>query len=120
MRRLQISSAQFESRRGYERSVVFGPDDFNADTKLQLVRLAPSQRIEPHYHKVRTECFKIISGDGEIRVNGEAVATSGNDIILCNPGDVHEFINHSMTEPLIVLVVRTNDPGSSDIIWEES
>lgn len=119
MKRLQLSSAQFELREGYERSVLFDSSDFGAETKLQLMRLAPNQRIKPHYHKVRTECFKIISGDGEIRLNGETAVSSSDDIILCSPGDVHEFINHSLTEPLVVLVIRTNDPGNEDMIWED-
>lgn len=119
MKRLRLSLSKFEPREGYERSVLFTPDDFGANTKLQLMRLAPGQQIAPHHHAVRTECFKIISGDGEIRINGETVASTYDDIVLCNPGEVHGFINHSTTEPLTVLVLRTNDPGNKDMIWED-
>lgn len=82
------------------------------------MRLASGQRIRPHYHNTRTECFRIVSGQGEIKVNGEVVAVSDDDIVLCEPGDVHEFINTSDTEPLTFLVIRTNDPGNKDMIWE--
>lgn len=119
MKRVKLSDRAFESREGYERSVLLTSDDFGANTKLQLMRLAPGQRIKPHHHNTRTECFRIVSGSGEIRINGEVVATSEDDIVLCEAGDVHEFINTSDTEPLTFLVIRTNDPGNEDMIWEE-
>lgn len=118
MKHISLSDSEFESREGYERSVLLTPDDFGADTKLQLMRLAPGQVIKPHHHETRTECFRIVSGQGQIKINGEIVATSENDIVLCEPGDVHEFINTSSTVPLTFLVIRTNDPGNADMLWE--
>jgi len=120
MKHLKLSDSVFESREGYERSVLFAADDFGANTKLQLMRLAPGQRIKPHHHNSRTECFRIVSGNGEIKINGEIVASSENDVVLCEVGDVHEFINTSTTDPLTFLVIRTNDSGNDDMIWEES
>lgn len=118
MKRLKLSESTFEPREGYERSVLLSSNDFGANTKLQLMKLAPGQRIKPHHHNTRTECFRIVSGSGEIMINGEVVASSQDDIVLCDPGDVHEFINTSDTEPLTFLVIRTNDPGNEDMIWE--
>ena len=60
-----------------------------------------------------------INVSGKIEINGDVVATTDNDIVLCEAGDIHEFINISDTEPLIFLVIRTNDPGNEDMIWEE-
>ena len=117
---MKLSDSSFEPREGYERSVLLTNDDFGANTKLQLMRLAPSQSIKPHHHNTRTECFRIVSGKGEIKINGEVVAATDNDVVLCEPGDVHEFINTSMTEPLTFLVICTNDPGNEDMIWEEA
>lgn len=114
-----ISQQEFELRDGYERAVVYTNSDFNNETRLQLMRLGPGQAIAPHHHNIRTECFKIISGTGEIRINGEVVGRSSDDIILCEPGDVHEFYNHSATKPFTFLVIRTNDPGNEDMIWED-
>ena len=118
MKKLQLSDSQFEEREGYERAVLLNNDDFNSNTKLQLMRLAPGQRIKPHHHDVRTECFRIVSGRGQIKINGEVVASNDDDIVLCEPGDVHEFINTSASEPLTFLVIRTNDPGNTDMVWE--
>lgn len=120
MKHLKLSDSVFEPREGYERSVIFTSDDFGTNTKLQLMRLAPGQRIKPHHHKARTECFRIVSGNGEIKLSGEVVASSEKDIVLCEAGDVHEFINTSSTDPLTFLVIRTNDHGDEDMIWEES
>ena len=118
MKILRLSESQFEQRDGYERSVLLTSDDFKADTKLQLMRLAPGQKIRPHHHNVRTECFRIVSGQGQIKTNGEIVASSENDVVLCEAGDIHEFINTSTAEPLTFLVIRTNDPGNEDMVWE--
>ena len=119
MKHIQLSDSEFEPREGYERSILLTNEDFGVSTKLQLMRLAPGQRIKPHHHNVRTECFRIVSGNGSIRINENVVATSGDDIVLCEPGDVHEFKNESTTEPFIFLVIRSNDPGHEDMIWEE-
>jgi mannose-6-phosphate isomerase-like protein (cupin superfamily) len=118
MKHLKLTDSTFEPREGYERSVLLTSDDFGANTKLQLMRLAPSQSIKPHHHNQRTECFRIISGNGRIKINGEIVASTEDDIVLCQPGDVHEFNNLSDSEPFTFLVIRTNDPGNEDMIWE--
>ena len=119
MKHVQLSNSKFEPRDGYERSVIFTSNDFGANTKLQLMKLAPGQRIKPHRHNIRTECFRIVSGDGEIKINGKIVASTTDDVVLCEPGDIHEFVNNSPTEPLTFMVIRTNDPGDKDMIWEE-
>lgn len=119
MKHLKLSESTFEPREGYERSILLTSEDFGASTKLQLMKLAPGQRIKPHHHNTRTECFRIVSGSGEIKINGEIAAQSEDDIVLCEPGDVHEFINTSTTESLTFLVIRTNDPGNEDMIWEK-
>ena len=120
MKTLKLSESTFEAREGYERSVLLNSDDFNGNTKLQLMRVSAGQRIKRHHHDARTECFRLVSGAGEIRINGELVASTEDDIVLCEPGDVHEFVNTSETEPLTFLVIRTNDPGNADMIWDEN
>lgn len=119
MKKVNLSDSQYEAREGYERSLIFATEDFNSNTKIQLMRLAPGQRIKPHYHKVRVECFRIVSGKGEIKINGESVAKTDDEVVLCEPGDIHEFINHSETDDFKFIVIRTNDPGNEDMIWEE-
>ncbi|MDO8529944.1 MAG: cupin domain-containing protein [bacterium] len=120
MKQIKLSDSTFEPREGYERSILLTSNDFGVNTKLQLMRLAPGQSIKPHHHNIRTECFRIVSGSGQIKINGEIVAETDNDVVLCERGDVHEFVNTSATEPLTFLVIRTNDPGNEDMIWEEA
>lgn len=119
MKKVNLTESQFEDRDGYQRAVLFSTDDFGVNTKLQLMRIAPAGSIRPHYHKIRTECFRIVSGNGEIKINGESVATTGDDVVICEPGDIHEFINHSDTDFFTFMVIRSNDTGDSDMIWEE-
>lgn len=118
MKHIQLSDSEFEARDGYERSVLLTGEDFGDSTKLQLMRLASGQRIKPHHHNVRTECFRIVSGKGSIKINGEIMASTEDDVVLCEPGDIHELINESSTEPFVFLVIRSNDPGNDDLIWE--
>lgn len=120
MKHARVSDSVFEPRDGYGRAVLFGSDDFRSNTKVQLMTLAPAKEIRPHHHQKRTECFRIVSGEGEIHINGELVATSPDDIVLCEPGDIHEFRNTSDTQPFIFMVIRTNDTGNEDMIWEEN
>ena len=98
--------------------MLFTADDFAANTKVQFMKIAPGGRIKPHHHDIRTECIKIISGDGVIRINGQVAAASDDDIVLVQPSDVHEFINNSQSKPFTFLVIRTNDPPYEDMIFE--
>ncbi|MFO0881832.1 MAG: cupin domain-containing protein [Candidatus Saccharimonadales bacterium] len=119
MKEIKLSDCTFEQRDGYERAVLLSNEDFKSNTKIQLMRLAAGQSIRPHHHEFRTECFRIVSGEGQIKINGRVVASSSDNIVLCEVGDVHEFINTSETKPFTFLVVRTNDIGNEDMIWED-
>ncbi|HSX15230.1 MAG TPA: hypothetical protein VLF40_00380 [Candidatus Saccharimonadales bacterium] len=127
MKVFDITAAQFEPRFGHEKAVVFDEADFGAPAKVQVIRIAPGESIKPHHHAIRTEAFVIVSGEGEIKIGGATAATSTTtsatpptvQLVLCKPGEVHEFTNTSRTEPLVVLVFRTNDNGNEDMIWED-
>ena len=119
MKHIKLSESIFEPRTTYERSVLLTNDDFGVNTKVQLMRIPARGGIKPHHHDVRTECIRIVSGDGSIKVNGEIVAASEDDVVLIEPGDAHEFINNSQAEPFTFLVIRANDPGNEDMIFEE-
>lgn len=120
MKHLKLSESTFEPRTTYERSVLLTSDDFGVNAKVQLMKIPPAGGIKPHHHNVRTECIRIVSGNGVIKVNGEAVASSEDDMILIEPGDVHEFINNSESEYFTFLVIRSNDPGNEDMVFEEA
>lgn len=120
MKHINISESTFEQRSSYERSVLFNSSDFGINVKVQVMKVPPGGGIKPHHHEVRIECIRIISGDGVIKINGEISASSGDDVILIEPGDVHEFINKSETQPFVFFVIRTNDPVRDDMIFEQS
>lgn len=120
MKRFNILSAKFEPRFEHEKAVAFDEDDFQAAAKVQIIRLLPEQRIKPHRHAQRTELFHVVAGQGEIRINGQTVVSSPDELVLCQPGDVHEFINTSAADKLVVMVFRTNDGGDEDMIWEKA
>lgn len=118
MKHIQLSDLTFESRDGYERAVLFTPEDLSANTKVQVIRIEPRSEVKPHYHKVRTECFKILSGTGRVMV-GDVAVVSKDEMILCEPNVHHAFVNNSDNEYLYVQVIRTNDPSADDLYWVE-
>ncbi len=119
MKVFDINQADFQARFEHEKAVAFTEDDFGAPAKVQVIRILPGERIKPHHHKQRTELFHIVSGEGEIRLNGVTAATTTSQLLLCKPGDVHEFINTSDSDKFVIVVFRTNDGGDEDMIWED-
>jgi quercetin dioxygenase-like cupin family protein len=117
MKRLNLSKLEFQDSFNHKKSVLFGTQDFDSNTKVQILSLKPSQTIPPHLHNTRTEAFYIISGEGQVIINDEVVVSGADDIALCQPGDIHSMINSSSTEEFKLLVIRTNDPGDNDMIW---
>lgn len=118
MKLKDLTTAEFEDRAGYFRSVIFNQDQLGTNTKVQLMRLAPGQQIKPHYHKQRSEVFMIIKGAGQIIVDG-VEASSSYSVVLCEPGDIHSVINLSDTDNFEWLAIKTNDSGDKDIFWVE-
>ncbi len=48
---------------------------------------------DEHYHKVSEEIYYVLSGIGEIRVNGESAPVRAGDAIALAPGAVHKIWN---------------------------
>lgn len=73
--------------------------------------LAPGQLITPHYHKVGTEIYYIISGQGIMHIrNIEKNISSKNkvfsgDIFKIDPNVIHQLENNSIEEQLILLFI---------------
>jgi quercetin dioxygenase-like cupin family protein len=119
MKRYKLSELEYQDSFDHQKSVLFTEDDFGANAKMQVLSVKPGQYIPPHHHAVRTEAFYILEGTGEIVINGSKVVCTRDDIAICQPGDVHSMRNLSEDEYFRVLIVRTNDPGNEDMIWEE-
>lgn len=116
MKAVNVNSVEFVRRTDDEIAILFDEVDFGGPAKLQIVKVDPKKSIPKHRHFKRTELLQIVSGQGSIIVNEEAIGHSSSDFVLCAPGEVHEVIN-SGDEVLTVMVVRVNEAGDDDVEW---
>lgn len=118
MIKLKYDNLDWKERFVYMKNVPFDEIDLNQKgAKFQIVRFLPKTRIEPHYHKKVYEIFYVRSGEGVIFFNGEKHDAKKDDFFLCQPNDVHEIINDS-DEEFVLLIFKTNE-DPEDIFWTE-
>lgn len=116
----KLSSAPWEDRFDYQKTILFGDVDLKSTgSKFQVIKLSPGRVIKPHFHNVRTEVFYVLRGVGEIFLSGKTFSCVPHDFFLCEVGEVHAFSNPS-SEDFVIGVFRTNDPGDSDMIWVDA
>lgn len=119
MIKFQFGDLEWKKRFVYMKNVPFDEVSLNQKgAKFQIIRFLPNTRIWPHFHKNVCEIFYIRSGKGTLIFNGEKYQAEKDDIFLCQPNDIHEIINDS-NEELVILTFKTNEE-SGDIFWLES
>lgn len=117
MSKKSLNDVEWHGRFDHKKAILFNEDDFNAKgTKVQVIKIQPGGKIEPHYHKVRSEAFYVLKGVGLITLGDEQLSCGQDDYLLCRPGTVHAFKNNGDRD-FIVAVIRTNDPGDNDMLW---
>ncbi len=115
MIKLKFSKLDWRRRYTYFKNVPFDEKELKQGIKFQIIRFLPDTRVGPHFHKKLTEIFYIKKGKGTIIFNKQKYEAMEDDIFLCQPKDVHEIINNSDGE-LIILNFKINEnPG--DIFW---
>lgn len=85
---------------------------------VQVVVTPPGGHIPPHYHRASVEVYVVRRGVCVLIVNGERHELRVGDVVLMEPGDVHELTNRG-EEEFEVLVVKTNVTGG-DSFWGEA
>lgn len=116
MKQKNISNLKFTPRHTYVRNVPFTEKDLHCDgAKFQVVKFLPRTSIKPHFHKTTVEIFYVRKGTGIIKVNNKEFRCKPDDFFLCEPGDLHEFINDT-DEPFVLLIFKTNEK-EEDIYW---
>lgn len=112
-----LDNVEWQGRFAHQKAILFNEADFaSKGTKFQVIKIQPGGKIEPHYHKVRTEVFYVLRGKGLITLGEERLESVANDYMICKPGTVHAFENNG-DQDFIIAVFRTNDPGDSDMLW---
>ncbi len=94
-------------KEGYETSILAEAALLNSPgTEIQKVRFHSGKYA--HFHKVKTEFFFVISGEGEIQKGDSITRLSPGVSILIPPGIEHTFIVPEGCPPLTALMVKTN------------
>jgi quercetin dioxygenase-like cupin family protein len=112
----KLENLTWKKRYSYIKNIAFTEKDLQCvGTKFQIVTFLPHTSIKPHYHKKTTEIFYTRSGRGILKLNHQKFLCSPDDFFLCEPGDIHEFINDTNKE-FTVLIFKTNEI-KKDVYW---
>jgi len=118
MKKGNLASLNWKDRLTFQKDTPFGEDDFKCEgAKFQIIKFKSHTDVKPHYHKKRTELFYVTKGTGKIIINKESFRVKPDDFFLCEVGDVHQFVNDTNDE-FIILVFRTNEPKEDDLYFE--
>lgn len=83
---------------------------------MHLVVIPPGARAEPHLHEGYETGIYVLEGRVETRYGAglaHRVVSEPGDFLFIPPGEPHEAINLSATEPARAIVAR-NDPAEQD------
>ena len=83
---------------------------------MHLIAIPPGGRSEPHSHRHYETGIYVLEGRVETRYGeglAQSVISEAGDFLFIPPGQPHEAINLSATEPARAIVAR-NDPAEQD------
>lgn len=83
---------------------------------MHLVVIPPGARAEPHSHEGYETGIYVLEGRVETRYGeglAHSVVSEAGDFLFIPPGEPHEAVNLSSTEPARAIVAR-NDPAEQD------
>ncbi len=119
MKHVSLSTLTYHERFTYLKTIVFDENELQSKgAKFQIVIFKPNAQIEPHYHTKTTEIFYIQAGSGTLILNSQTFVCKSGDIFLCEPGDVHAFMNPT-TQDFTIVIFKTNEEAG-DIFWIEN
>ena len=118
MKTIHSEGDDWQAGRGYRKRRLLSADELRQPgALLQVVVVPPGSHIPPHSHATSVEVYVVRRGMCELVVNGEQREMQPGDVLLMEPGDVHELTNHG-AEAFELLVFKTNAaPG--DTAWED-
>ncbi len=110
-------SSEWKERDSYRKKILADEEDIGSEGNLvQAVEIAPGNHVKPHFHEKTTEVFYILQPGGRMVIDGEEIAPAEGEVIVCEPGDVHEVFNDS--DQVFRILVFKADMEEDDTIWE--
>jgi len=95
---------------------VSGATAGSAGLSMHLVVIPPGARSEPHLHRGYETAIYVLEGRVETRYGeglAQSVISEAGEFLFIPPGEPHQAINLSETEPARAIVAR-NDPCEQD------
>jgi mannose-6-phosphate isomerase len=90
--------------------------DDNQSYKIKRIEVNPKARLSYQYHKLRSETWVIIKGEGIITIEGKNKKISQGNTIVIPKGSKHRIENKG-NDKLIFIEVQTGEYfGEDDII----
>ena len=118
MKTIHSEGDDWQAGRGYRKRRLLSADELRQPgALLQVVVVPPGSHIPPHSHATSVEVYVVRRGVCELVVNGEQREMRPGDILLMEPGDVHELTNRG-AEGFELLVFKTN-AEKGDVVWKE-
>lgn len=102
-------------RDSYRKQILAGQDAMADGVYMQIVEIKPQEHVDKHYHEQTQETFYILDSGGTLIIDDHELTPDDGDVIICEPGDVHEVRNETET-PFRILVVKT-DAVDDDTVW---
>jgi len=103
-------------RDSYRKRVLAFEEDIGSDGNLlQVVEIEPGDHVEPHRHHETEEVFYILQPGGTLVIEGEELRPDAGDVIICEPGDVHEVFND--TDGVFRILVFKVNLAEDDTEW---
>lgn len=116
MKIVQLDPVSWREGRGYRKNRLLSAGDLRQPgALLQVVSVPPGSHIPPHSHRASVEVYVVRRGVCELVVNGQRHEIRTGDVILMEPGDVHELFNHG-EEEFELWVFKTNS-AEGDTDW---
>ena len=116
MKVIPTDGDDWQEGRGYRKRRLLSADELRQPgALLQVVVVPPGSHILPHSHATSVEVYVVRRGLCELIVNGQGHTMRPGDVLLMEPGDVHELTNHG-PEPFELLVFKTGS-ATGDICW---
>jgi mannose-6-phosphate isomerase-like protein (cupin superfamily) len=86
------------------------------DCKVKRITVNPGGQLSLQYHKHRMEDWIIVSGKGDVTINGTTRTVSSPDTVHILQGDIHRVTNTSDEPFVFIEVQRGTYFGEDDIV----
>ena len=101
-----MKGSDWIEKEDYRKKVLARETQLGDDKIIQIVEVDPGDHVKPHKHYSTREIYVIQQPGGRIRIEDKEYETEKDQVIVCEPGQVHEVINDS-ENTLRILVFKT-------------